>query len=225
MQPNLRKYTWFALNERDTVLSMAIRAVLLAVVSFTVLLPGAARADIIGFNGVWAPVDAGGNFINGFVSAGVQSGQSLAMNLSGNHSTLTIDFNNPAGIGPSSIFTQNNGATLPTGTVAYDWSITFDQSASWLFETDVTTALPANDHPAFTTAGKYTGHSTYNYPAGTYFSYGNVEFGDSNALHARAVLTNFVYTGGATVTPEPASGFLIGGALIGLTAIRRRFRS
>jgi hypothetical protein len=187
-----------------------------------VALPFAAHADISGFEGPWAPVDADGNLINGFTLDGVLPGQSASMSLSPDASTLTIDFNNPDGVAPTSIFGENYSGDLPTGTVSYDWSITFNQSADWLFETDVYTDLPGNDAAAFFAAGTHSGTATLDYTAGNYFSFGNVQFASGDALSAQAVLTNFAYAG-ATSVPEPnGTAVLFGGALLGLTAMRRK---
>jgi hypothetical protein len=177
---------------------------------------GSAHASIIGFNGAWDPVDANGNLINGFAADG--GGGSVEATVSGaNNSTLTLQFTNTGG--PHSIFFENYSNLLPAGTISYNWSVTFGQSANWLLETGIYTDLPANDQLGSFAAGTYSGTATVNYPPGfgNYFSYANIAFGDG-AYDATVVLTNFEYTGAATVSavPLPASLPLFGAGLAGL---------
>jgi hypothetical protein len=179
-------------------------------------LAGNAHANIVGFNGAWDPVNASGGLINGFAANG--GGGTVDATVSGtDNSTLTLQFTNTSG--PHSIFFENYSDLLPAGTISYNWSVTFDQSAGWLLETGVYTDLPGNDHVGSISAGTYSGTVDLNYTGG-YFSYANIGFG-SGAYDATVVLTDFHYVGAASVSavPVPASLPLFGAGLAGLAAI------
>jgi hypothetical protein len=178
------------------------------------------RADIVGFKGPWAPVDGGGNLINGFAAVVTGPGQSFSGALSPDQLTLTLNFSNPQN-STNSIFFENYVAR-PAGTVSYDWSVEFFQDATWVFETAVLTSFPGGF--GYLTAGTYKGSASIAYPTfvGNYFSYGNIGFGGDGALGARVVLTNFQYVGSAEI-PEPGSFLLAAGAVAAL-AWRQRLR-
>ena len=185
---------------------------IVAIVSFSSF----ARADIIGFNGPWDPTDAVGNLLN-YQAAPLVNGAAVSVSVSSDHSTLTIDFTNPAG--GFSLFTNYIDETqLPTGTVSYDWSVDFMQSGTWLLETGVNTTLPAGDSFGSLSAGVYTGTASLNYTSGNYFSFGNIGFG-SGAEQAILTLTNFQYTGAAFVAPEPATAITFAVGLVGFLLV------
>lgn len=179
------------------------------------------RADIIGFEGPWAPADSSGNFINGYTST-AGDGATVTGTLSADGSTLTLDFINPSG-GFSLFSNYSDPSILPSGTVSYNWSVDFLQSASWLMETDVFTTFPEGDQFGFLNAGTYSGTASLNYTTGNYFSFGNIGFGDGNAHEAILTLTNFQYTGDATIAPEPGTALILGGGLLAISILRRRF--
>ena len=195
----------------------------LAIMAFlaTGILSVPACADINGFSGPFDPVDSSGNLINGFTAGPLGNGNSFSAVLSPDKSTLTMDFVSLNG--NQSIFFQNANP-LPAGTIAYNWSIDFLQSGSWLLETDVSTTFPGGDNFGDVTAGVYSGTATYNYdPANPYFSFGNVGFGDG-AHEAILTLTNFQYTGLAVATPEPSTVLILGAGLVTLIFLPRRLR-
>jgi hypothetical protein len=193
---------------------LLIRGLLVAL-SFSV----AAHANILNFSGPWAPADSSGNLINGYIVAPLGSGQSATVKLANN--VVTIDFLNPNQSTGSTFSNFPIPNTLPSGNISYDWSVTFDQDGNWLFETDVTTDLPASDHTQFFKAGTYTGHSSYDFTTGGYFSYGNVAFGEG-AVSAHASLSNFVFTEAA---PEPTTTGMIVLGCLALAAGNKRLRA
>ncbi len=183
------------------------------------LFAGQAHANTVGFNSVWDPADTVGNLLNGYTISATGVGQAASVNVSADHSQLTLNFNNPTGVS-NSIFTQYAPtAVLPSGVVSYHWSITLNQSATWLFETDAQAVLPTNDAHQFMSAGTYSGDVSLNYTTGGYFSFGNVGFGSGTPQSATVVLSNFSVVN----TPEPGSlALLVGGGAMLAIARRRK---
>jgi hypothetical protein len=180
------------------------------------------RADILGFNGPWDPVDGAGNLINGYTWAPQAQGESFTASLSPDHSTLTLDFVDLRNIEPTdSIFSNySDPSVLPSGIVSYSWSLDLLQSGTWLMETDVSTTFPGGDLFGAENAGVYTGTASLNYTTNNYFSFGNIGFGNG-AHEAILTLTNFDYVGAATA-PEPGTVFIFGGGVLALAVMQRR---
>jgi len=191
------------------------KAPLAAVVFAAICVSVPAKADINCFCGPWDPVDTSGNLMNygGFSSS---SDWSFSASITPDYSTLTLEFSNPgAGAfgGPSIFSNFLDQSRLPTGTVSYNWAVTFQQSADWIMETDVNTHIPDCDCALPFDAGTYTGSATLNYTTGNYFSFGNIGFG-AGALSAVLTLTDFQYTGDAVFAPEPATALALPGGLL-----------
>jgi len=93
-------------------------------------------------------------------------------------------------------------------------------------ETDVNTTYPGGDQFGNVSAGIYTGSASLNYTTGNYFSFGNIGFG-SGAEQAILTLTNFQYTGAASIAPEPATAITVAVGLTGFLltlCVQRRNR-
>src|SRR5215467_3422737 len=103
---------------------------LLAFMSLAGLAATSLKADIIGFRGPWDPVDPLGNLIN-YGNPGNTGAYSLS--ISPDFASLTINFSDERG--SESVFTNFlDDSLLPSGTVSFNWSVTYQESADWLME-------------------------------------------------------------------------------------------